>query len=65
MSEAFGRFGEHLRANGVDIEKTPAILGPWLTMDSSKERFVGDFADQANQLLSRNYREPFVVPEKV
>ena len=65
MSETFGRFGEHLRANGADLEKTPAVLGPWLTMDSSKERFVGDFANQANQLLSRNYREPFVVPEKV
>ncbi len=65
LTEAFGRFGEHLHANGVSLDKTPAVLGPWLAMDSSKERFVGEFADRANQLLSRNYRKPFVVPEQV
>ena len=65
LSEAFGRFAEHLRANGVDIGKTPAVLGPWLTMDPGKERFVGEFAGRANKLLSRNYRKPFVVPEEV
>ena len=28
-----------------------------------KGRFVGDFADAANKLSRRQYREPFVVPE--
>jgi len=65
MTEAFGRFGEHLSANGVNLDKTQAVLGPWLTMNSRKEEFVGEFADRANQLVSRNYRKPFVVPEKV
>jgi len=65
MAEAFGRFGEHLQANGVDIGKTPTVLGPWLTMDSSTERFTGDLSDQANMFLGRNYREPFIVPDKV
>ena len=41
------------------------MLGPWLSMDPQRERFVGDFADEANMLLTRNYREPFVVPQDV
>ncbi|MBN2269072.1 MAG: Gfo/Idh/MocA family oxidoreductase [Sedimentisphaerales bacterium] len=65
MSEAFGRFDEHLRANGVSIGDNPPILGPWLTMDSDSERFTGEFSDQADKLLTRDYRKPFVVPEKV
>ena len=65
LSEAFGRFQEHLRANQVDLLKTPATLGPWLEFDPEQERFRGEFADQANALLKRNYREPFVVPEQI
>ncbi|MHC4741106.1 MAG: Gfo/Idh/MocA family protein [Planctomycetota bacterium] len=65
LSEAFGRFDEHLRANGVSISDESPVLGPWLTMDSDKEKFTGKFARKANKLLSRNYREPFVVPEEV
>jgi len=49
----------------VKIGEDPLILGPWLTMDSKEERFTGKFADRANKLLSRKYRKPFVVPEKV
>ncbi len=63
--EAFERFEGHLRANGVSLDKTPAVLGPWLGMDSSKERFFGKFSKRANRLLSRSYRKPFVVPEQV
>ncbi|MHC4988114.1 MAG: Gfo/Idh/MocA family protein [Planctomycetota bacterium] len=65
MVEVFGRFQAHLDANGVALEKTPATLGPVLTMDSKAERFIGEFSNEANKLLSRNYRKPFVVPEKV
>jgi len=32
-------------------------------MDAQKEQFLGN-AD-ANKLLTRDYRKPFVVPEKV
>jgi len=63
--EAFERFEVHLAANGVSLKKTPAVLGPWLRMDSSKEKFFGKFSERANQLLTRNYRKPFVMPEKV
>jgi hypothetical protein len=64
MVEVYERFKAHLAANGVDPEKTPATLGPVLTMDSDTERFAGDFNVEANMLLTRNYRRPFVVPER-
>ncbi|MFQ6130408.1 MAG: Gfo/Idh/MocA family protein [Armatimonadota bacterium] len=65
--ETFRRFQEHLAANGVDFSKTEVVLGPWLEMDSETERFVGnsEIAARANALLRRDYREPFVVPDKV
>jgi predicted dehydrogenase len=63
--EAFGRFTEHLAVHGVDLNKKPAVLGPWLTMNSSAERFAGPLAEQANGLLRRQYRTPYIVPDKV
>ena len=65
LQDAFERCQQHLSLNGVDLLKSPTVLGPWLKMNSNTERFVGDFSDQANMYLSRNYRHPFVVPEKV
>lgn len=63
LSDAFERCREYLRENEVDLETTPAVLGPWVTLDPKRERFVKDFADQANQLSRREYRQPFVVPK--
>jgi predicted dehydrogenase len=63
--ESFERFQSHLSANDVSLTETPAVLGPWLKMDSSKEMFYGSFSERANRLLSRDYRKPFVVPEQV
>jgi hypothetical protein len=65
LRAAYERFQTHLLANGVDLDKTPATLGAMLTFDPDTERFVGDFSEPANQLVSREYRAPFVVPEKV
>ena len=64
-SDAFERFERHLAANGIDLAKTPAMLGPRVTVEPSSEKFVGEFAAQANALSRRTYREPFVVPEIV
>jgi len=58
--ETFVEIRQHLADNGVDIEKTPLTLGPWIAIDSNKERFIGNPA--ANAMLTRNYRKPFVVP---
>ncbi len=61
--ESFERFQAHLAANNIDLEKTKMTLGTFLKMDPKTERFEGN--SKANSLLTREYREPFVVPEKV
>jgi predicted dehydrogenase len=63
LAEALGRMEQHLSANNVDVKKTPATLGAVLKMDPQTERFIGN--PQAEQLLTREYRAPFVVPKKV
>src|SRR6185503_1507693 len=63
LADAFNRCGEYLRENGVDLGVTPATLGPWVTYDAKQEKFVGDFAKQANALSKREYRKPYVVPK--
>ena len=63
LAESLGRMEEHLAANNVDLTKTPATLGAVLNMNPQTERFRGN--RKANQLLTRNYRAPFVVPKHV
>jgi len=65
LMESFERMHEHLNANEVDLEKEPITMGPMLTMDPQTEKFTGELSDMANMYVKRNYREPFVVPEKV
>ena len=57
------RFLDHLAKNGVDPEIDQPIVGQWLQIDPDSETIEGD--EQANRLLTREYREPFVVPEVV
>lgn len=54
------RMTEHLNSNSVDLQKNKLNLGPFLRLSQTKEEFVGN-AD-ADMLLSREYRAPFVVP---
>jgi len=63
LSDAFARCGEYLQANGIDLGTTRAVVGPWVTLDDEQQRFVGEFADQANELCRRAGREPFIVPK--
>ena len=63
--EAFGRFGEHLGVHGIDLNRTLSVLGPWLTVDSSAERLTGLHAAEGNVLIKRQYRPPYVIPDKV
>jgi len=65
LIDSFERMIEHLKVNEVDLEKEPITMGPMLTMDPRKEKFVGEYSDWANMYVKRNYREPFVVPDKV
>ena len=62
VPDAFTRMISHLKDSGVNPEKTKIKIGPLLTIDSANEKFV-DNAD-ANALLSRSYRKPFVVPSE-
>jgi hypothetical protein len=63
LSESFHRMQEHMAANQVDFKLTPLKLGVPLEMDAKAERFTS--SREANQMLTRDYRKPFVVPESV
>jgi len=63
VAEMLGRMEEHLAANNVNLRQTPATLGLALRMDPRKEKFLGNRL--ANEMLTRPYRAPFVVPERV
>jgi hypothetical protein len=63
LAEAVDRMELHLAANQIDLLKAPATLGGVLNMDPKTERFLNH--PTANQLLTREYRVPFVVPEKI
>jgi predicted dehydrogenase len=62
LAEAHGRMIEHLKANDVDLGRTPLTAGVPLLVDAKRERFTGPHAEQANEMLTREYRAPFVVP---
>ena len=61
--DAFARLAEHLERNEVDLMADHAVLGPYLEFDPETERFRND--PEADRLLTRDYREPFVVPAEV
>ncbi len=61
-TESYDRMVEHLGKNGVDLEKDKLTLGEFLTMNPKTEKFIENAA--ADKLLTRDYRAPYVVPEK-
>jgi predicted dehydrogenase len=62
--ETYNRFKDHLAANDVELKgDSKPTLGAFLEMDPKTERFTNN--EQANALLKRKYRAPFVVPDKV
>jgi predicted dehydrogenase len=63
--ETFENISRNLTGVGVKLEESNYQLGKVLTFDAKTERFTGDGAEAANPLLTRQYRQPFVVPEKV
>lgn len=62
-TEAFAQMQEHLKDNGVSLTDTKYRVGRFLKFDPANEKFIGD--DEANKLLTREYRAPFVVPNEV
>jgi predicted dehydrogenase len=63
--ETLARMEDYLKENKVNLEETKYQLGPTLRIDAKTERFTGEKAEAANGLLTREYRKPFVVPEKL
>jgi predicted dehydrogenase len=63
--ETFRNLQDNLRGVGVKLQETSYQLGRVLALDPKGEWFVGEGAEEANQRLTRAYRKPFVVPEKV
>jgi hypothetical protein len=53
----------HLEANGINPANERLTLGPILRMNPRSEKFKG--SSLANRLLTRDYRAPFVVPNRV
>lgn len=63
LEDRYESMKDHLARNGVDVSSSHLTVGPWLKFDPKKERFIG--SEAANELLTRQYRKPFEVPEKV
>lgn len=61
--ETVERMCEHLKANHLKLPELQYRLGRKLRIDPTKETFLGD--EQANALLTREYRKGFEVPAKV
>ena len=62
--ETLARMQEHLtKDNALELKDMKYQLGRKLTVDPKAETFVGD--PEANKLLTRDYRKPFAVPEKL
>jgi predicted dehydrogenase len=61
--ETFARFEEHLAANNIVLRETKYRLGRELHIDVEHETCGRD--SRANRLLTREYRKPYIVPEKV
>lgn len=60
-NESFARMRDHLKDdNMLSVDNLSYILGPTLNFDASTERFVD--APEANALVSRAGRQPYVVP---
>jgi predicted dehydrogenase len=65
VAATFHNLTENLQGVGVKLQETSYQLGQTLMLDPKSERFIGEGADKANSYLTRSYRKPFVVPEKV
>jgi predicted dehydrogenase len=61
LADAIERMFAHLKANGVNVEKPVVVAGAALEMDPSTERFTNN--ESANEMLRRQDRKPFVVPQ--
>jgi hypothetical protein len=62
-TDSLERLVTHLGANDVNLDVDKLTLGAFLKMNPTTEKFIDNAA--ADKLLTREYRKPYVVPEKV
>jgi hypothetical protein len=62
VSEGFEALNDNLRGIGLELKDVKYQVGKSLEFDPATERFTNE---GANSLLSRAYRKPFIVPDKV
>ena len=62
VSEGFDALNDNLRGIGLELKDVKYQVGKSLEFDPATERFTNE---GANTLLSRDYRNPFMVPDKV
>ncbi|MCB1235732.1 MAG: gfo/Idh/MocA family oxidoreductase, partial [Verrucomicrobiae bacterium] len=69
VAEAYDTIAGNLEAAGVNLAATQYSLSPVLEFDPAAEKFTGGAEaptlEKANSLLTRKYREPWVVPNEV
>ena len=63
LAEAFGRFQQHVADSVTSVREASFELGAKLVFNAHSEN-LGENA-KANAMLSREYREPFVVPARI
>ena len=64
VGTSFHSIGETVNGTlGLDLSQSTYNLGPMLKFNPETEKFVGNA--EADKLLTRDYREPFVVTESV
>lgn len=63
VRESYQAILDNLAGTGVRLDETTLRVGRPLRFDRQRERFIGD--EDANALLTRPPRPPFVVPETV
>jgi predicted dehydrogenase len=62
-TDSLTRMADHLKDSKITFNGKNLLVGRKLDFDGKSERFVND--KEADALLTRDYRKPFAIPEKV
>lgn len=68
VEQAFNRLVQSLEGIGVDLDRTPGVLGPWLETDPTTGRITGvggggaSALEAAHRLARGSHREPYGLP---